>query len=184
MFNYSNGGDCLATPLSTMNLLSWNCWRLRNLRTVNALTKVVNKEEPIIVFLMETKLKKDWLDLIKEKCKIKNCFVVPSIGNSGGLVLLWKEDLRVDVKNFSQNHIDAWVDGGEIGWWHFKGFYGHSDTAKRHESWAKLKQLKCMSSLPWLVIGDFNEIIGLSEKEGGSIRPKKQIDDFVSTIDY
>ena len=92
MFNYSNGGDCLATPLSTMSLLSQNCWGLRNLRTVNALTKVVNKEEPIIVFLMETKLKKDWLDLIKEKCKIKNCFVVPSIGNSGGLVLLWKED--------------------------------------------------------------------------------------------
>ena len=41
-----------------------------------------------------------------------------------------------------------------------------------------------MYVLPWLVIGDFNEIIGLSEKEGGSIHPKKQIDDFVSTIDY
>ena len=61
---------------------------------------MVNKEEPIIVFLMETRLKKDWLDLIKEKCKMKNCFVLPSIGNSGGLVLLWKEDLRVDIKTF------------------------------------------------------------------------------------
>ena len=83
-----------------MSLLSWNCRGLRNLRSVNALAKVVNKEEPIIVFLMETRLKKDWLDLIKEKCKMKNCFVVPSIGISGGLVLLWKEDLRVDIKTF------------------------------------------------------------------------------------
>ena len=44
--------------------------------------------------------------------------------------------------------------------------------------------MKCTSSLPWLVIGDFNEIIGLSEKEGGCILPKKQMEDFVSTIDY
>ena len=64
------------------------------------------------------------------------------------------------------------------------GFYGHPDTAKRHESWAKLRHLKRSSSLPWLVIGDFNEIVGLSEKEGGSIRPSKQMADFVSTIDH
>ena len=64
------------------------------------------------------------------------------------------------------------------------GFYGHPDTAKRHESWSKLKHLKCTSSLPWLVIGDFNEIIGLLEKEGGSIRLRKQMVDFVSTIDH
>ena len=99
-----------------MSLLSWNCRGLGNLRIVNALAKVVHKEEPIIVFLMETKLKKDWIDLIKEKCNMKNCFIVPSIGNSGGLMLLWKEELRVDVKTFSQSHIDAWVKGGEIGW--------------------------------------------------------------------
>ena len=87
MSYYSNGGGCSVTPLSTMSLLGWNCRRLGNLRTVNALAKVVNKEEPIIVFLMETKLKKEWLDLIKEKCKMKNCFVVPSIGSSGGLIM-------------------------------------------------------------------------------------------------
>ena len=56
-----------------------------------------------------------------------------------------------------------------IGWWHLTGFFSHSDTAKRHESLAKLKHLKCTSSLPWLFIGDFNEIIGLSEKEGGCV---------------
>ncbi|XP_075654781.1 uncharacterized protein LOC142624945 [Castanea sativa] len=167
-----------------MSLLSWNCRGLRNLRIVNALAKVVHKEESIIVFLMETKLKKDWIDLIKEKCNMKNCFVVPSIGNSGGLILLWKEELKVDVKTFSQNHINAWVNGGKLGWWHLTGFYGHSDAAKRHKSWVKLKHLKCSSSLPWLVIGDFNEIIGLSEKEGGSIRPIKQMAGFVSTIDH
>ena len=33
-------------------------------------------------------------------------------------------------------------------------------------------------------MGDLNEIIGLSEKEGGCIRPRKQMVAFVSTIDH
>ena len=41
-----------------MNIISWNYWELGNLRTVHALEKVVNKEEPHIVFLIETKVDK------------------------------------------------------------------------------------------------------------------------------
>ena len=41
-----------------------------------------------------------------------------------------------------------------------------------------------MSSLPWLVIGDFNDLTGMSEKEGGSFRPRQQMMNFVETIDY
>ena len=62
------------------------------------------KKSPLLSFLWR-QLKKDWIDLIKEKCKLKNCFVVPTIGCSGGLILLWKEELKVDIKTFSQNHM-------------------------------------------------------------------------------
>lgn len=75
------------------------------------------------------------------------------------------------------------MDGGDrVGWWHLTGFYGNPETTKRLESWAKLKHLKNTSSLPWLVIGDFNEITGLSEKEGGSMRPRRQMEIFVEAI--
>jgi len=66
------------------------------------------------------------------------------------------------------------VDGGpNVGWWHFTGFYGNPNTAKRLESWAKLKYLKGVSALPWLTIRDFNEITSSLEKEGGSDRPRQ-----------
>jgi len=35
-----------------------------------------------------------------------------------------------------------------------------------------------------LVIGDFNEIMGMSEKEGGSTRPRQQMESFVDTINW
>ena len=51
-----------------MSIISWNCRGLGNLRIVHALEKVVNKEEPDIVFLMETKVdKKEWIDKVKER---------------------------------------------------------------------------------------------------------------------
>ena len=44
-----------------MNLLSWNCRGLGNPRSVNALKEVIRIEKPKIVFLMETKLDRDWM---------------------------------------------------------------------------------------------------------------------------
>lgn len=120
---------------------------------------------------------------VKEKCNMKYGLIIPSNGNSRGIALLWKEDVKVKIQTYLQDHIDAWVDrGANVGWWHLIGFYGNLETAKRPESWAKLKHLKGTSPLPWLVIGDFNEITSLSEKEGGSLRPRKQMELFVNTI--
>ena len=45
-----------------------------------------------------------------------------------------------------------------------------------------MKFLKNSSSLPRLVIGNFNKIIGLSEKDGGRIRPKRQMELFLEVI--
>nr|POF27332.1 hypothetical protein CFP56_14450 [Quercus suber] len=71
------------------------------------------------------------------------------------------------------NSVDRKANKG-IGWWHLRGFYGNSDTAKRPESWAKLRHLKGTLTLPWPTIGDFSEITGALEKEGGNDRPRQE----------
>lgn len=122
---------------------------------------------------METKSNKDWKEMVKDRCKMKNGLIVPSNRKSGGLAMLWMEGATVEIQTYSPSHIDALVNGGvELGWWHCIGFYGNLETAKRHESWAKLKHLKGTSILPWLAIGDFVEIVGLSKKEGGEYQTK------------
>lgn len=44
--------------------------------------------------------------------------------------------------------------------------------------------LRSTSALPWLVIGDFNELMRMSEKEGGSNRPRQQMLQYVEAIDF
>lgn len=105
--------------------------------------------------------------------KLKNLFdfvfVVPSEGSSGGLALLWNSSNKVEISSFSKGHIDAIIkDNSE--WWRFAGFYGNPVVEKRKDSWTLLKRLfdNDPTHLPWLIGGDFNEILYSHEKEGGS----------------
>ena len=158
-----------------MSAIAWNCRGLRNSRTVGALQKTVMEEDPSLVFLMETKFNVEEMVEIKHKLERDQGMIVSSVRRSGGLALLWKELQTVDVQTFSPRHIDAIVseDGGNRKW-RFIGFYGNPETNKREESWALIVNLSTRSALPWVCMGDFNEICHRGEKAGGGERPEWQ----------
>jgi hypothetical protein len=59
-------------------------------------------------------------------------FVVDCIGRSGGLALLWGDETKLTIQNFSQCHINGLVENlGVDGSWRFTGIYGHLDIPKR-----------------------------------------------------
>lgn len=157
-------------PSPLMSTLAWNCRGLGNRRTVHALKKVVSSEDPIFIFLMETKLVILEMISIKESLKRTQGLVVPRKGRSGGLALLWKKELKVDVQSYSDSHIDAIIDNGEVGQqWHITGFYGNPETSKREESRLLLKRLSTLNSLQWVCLRDFNELMNGGEKKGGAM---------------
>ncbi|VVA39579.1 PREDICTED: reverse mRNAase [Prunus dulcis] len=101
---------------------------------------------------------------------------VDSIGKSGGLCLLWKEEFSLHIRSSSLNHIDAFIGGiGDKEHWRFTGFYGFPAPEDKFRSWQLLHLLAAESTLPWLVVGDFNEIMSSHEKEGGAVRPVRQM---------
>jgi hypothetical protein len=70
---------------------------------------MVREKKPVIIFLMETKLRKSKMELVRCKLSFSNMIVVDSVGKSGGLALLWNETAGVEVRNFSYRHINAIV---------------------------------------------------------------------------
>ena len=57
--------------------------------------------------------------------------------------------------------------------WRATGFYGHPSASKRHTSWKLLETLKEQCDMPWVVLGDFNEITQSDEKLGWLDRDAK-----------
>ena len=63
-------GGCSATPPGPMSIMSWNCRVLSNPWSVQTLKKVIRKEYPNLVFLMETKLEKKDMKKVQEEIGI------------------------------------------------------------------------------------------------------------------
>ena len=79
--------------------------------------------------------------------------------SSGGLALVWKRDVNLDVINFTENHILAKVVEGDGVVWYLTCFYGWLDSNQKWKSWALLNHLSSLVQGTWLCIGDFNAIL-------------------------
>ena len=86
--------------------------------------------------------------------------------------------MEINIESLFVNHIDVTVNKNSGEPWRFTRFYGKLETHKRQESWDLLQSLHGQSLLPWLCVGDFNEIIKQSEKLGGRLRPYSQMQIF------
>nr|POE88663.1 hypothetical protein CFP56_47861 [Quercus suber] len=85
--------------------------------------------------------------------------------------MLWRQGVDVRFKSCLHSHIDVVVHGkGNGGPWRTMGFYGHPDTSKWLSSWQLIEALYGQCKMPWLVCGDFNEIMHPDEKIGGKER--------------
>ena len=97
--------------------------------------------------------------------------------------MLWSRDIKVEVKGYSGNYIDAVVTELESGFkWRITGFYGNPETHRRKESWDLLRSLGQKYQLPWLCFGDFNEIVLVEEKLCVVKRSQRQMDEFREAI--
>ena len=167
-----------------MNCVSWNCRGLGNRRLVRELSDILKDKGPNLVFLMETRAKASYLEKLRCRLKFDNVFVVSRKNRGGGLALLWMNNLNLHIRTFSPRHIDAVINPGIDDAWRFTGFYGAPEMANREDSWLVLRHLASQFNLPWVCIGNFNEIAKIEEKSRGAIQPDKQMQDFRDCQDF
>ncbi|KAF5480159.1 hypothetical protein F2P56_000925 [Juglans regia] len=121
------------------------------------------------------------MELCRVKLKFANCLTVDASGHSGGLALLWKKDVKLEVISYSSSHIDAWVEEDSKQWF-LTRIYGQPKASRRIETWNLIRGLPKGHSDPWLVFGDFNEIPTQREKWGGRNRLVQQMLDFYQLL--
>lgn len=98
---------------------------LGNLRAIRALKRLVLFKDPAVIFLCETKSSREHMEKLKSQLQFQCVFTVPSSGRSGGLCVMWKEEVQISLRSYSSNHIDLEVGGvGDVLHWRLTFFYG------------------------------------------------------------
>lgn len=72
---------------------------------------------------------------------------------------------------------------GDTPQWRLTGFYGYPSRQDRQRSWNILRNLKHKYDLPWVVIGDFNDLMFQAEKRGPHKHPPSLLQGFVEALD-
>ena len=67
--------------------------------------------------------------------------------------------------------------------WRFTGFYGSPTVEGKSVAWNILRALRTHHALPWLCVGDFNELLSNGEKWGRRPRPESQMTHFRQVVD-
>ena len=107
------------------------------------------------------------VDKIVEKLKFKSQFRVEAQGISGGIWLLWNHSrININILDSSMHFIHGIVNEGSIDSWLFTVVYADPIACLKKQCFEEVAKLAKSVSLPWMVIGDFNEILMVAEKVG------------------
>jgi hypothetical protein len=123
---------------------------------------------------------------LRIKLGYDSVFAIDCKGLSGWLLLLWKSTLKVEIQKFSRRHINTTIHPDDVNGspWKFTRFYGHPDATKRSEGWSLLHHLSTLEPIPWLCVGDYNEILATSEMSGTHSRARSQMELFQKALEH
>lgn len=91
--------------------------------------------------------------------------------------------MHTEVISSSLNHIDSIVGHNPETQWRFISIYGFAEVARKLETWSLIRTLHRSTALPWLCVGDFNEILWSHEKLGLGPRQEGCMKAFCDVLD-
>ncbi|CAL8168851.1 unnamed protein product [Prunus armeniaca] len=152
-----------------MNIISWNargaaCTKFKT--TVMNLSRTHHMD---ILFICEPRISGGKAIDVVKSLGFSNYEIVDANGFSGGLWLLWNASkVTIDIVGTSAQSISACVCWPGQTPWMFTGVYAHPCIAKRQKLWDYLSFVGANHNMPWLIAGDFNEMLRFEDKLGGA----------------
>ncbi|KAL4323711.1 hypothetical protein GQ457_11G030340 [Hibiscus cannabinus] len=130
-----------------------------------------NSKGPDILALFEPRVRGRKADRFIARNGFDHSFRVEADGFSGGIWVLWKQSVRVDVLAVSNQFVHARCWDNRTSRSFFVTFvYASPNRQKRNGLWHSLDALRPINDMAWVLGGDFNAITSSSEHMGGSCR--------------
>ena len=153
-----------------MNILLWNCRGALNADFIRRIFEMAINHRPSIMVVTETRVGGDKARKIIEGLPFDGYITTDTVGYAGGLWMLWKTQ-EVEVSHLSSTeqeiHASTKVHSSNLTWL-ISAIYASPRLSKRRILWNNLKTVAQLHNLPWLMLGDFNEVLCGEDKFRGN----------------
>ncbi|XP_026383682.1 uncharacterized protein LOC113279193 [Papaver somniferum] len=153
-----------------MKILSWNCQGIGNPHTRDYLHFCLTNNDPDIFFLCETKAQSNNMRFYLSQTKYPHYWFHPSLGLSGGISLVWKNGIDIEIMHTTSKTIHAIVHTHDNNMDFLITFmYGAHDATENVNQWQYLINMHLFVDLPWVLLGDLNFTMHDSETHSSSV---------------
>ncbi|GMJ12449.1 hypothetical protein HRI_004914100 [Hibiscus trionum] len=149
-----------------MSMLFWNSQGAASAPFRRVFRMIVQEHRPLVVSLFEPRVSGIQVDKVVAAFGFNRSFRIEAHGFSGGLWLLWRELVRLDILTVSNQFLHGRYKLEAFDRWIFFTFvYASPEVAKRKCLWG---QLNPGMGHHWVLRGDFNVILSSNERRGCS----------------
>ncbi|XP_030930474.1 uncharacterized protein LOC115956154 [Quercus lobata] len=154
-----------------MNIVVWNCRGALKPNFQSHVQELVRCHDPTLLVVMETRVGGDRARDVTDRLPFNGVFHTETIGQKGGLWLLWYSDrVEVELLASSKQEIHATVKVRTSNYkWLFSAVYASLRSAERHILWNNLSNVAELHNMLWVIAGDFNEPLFGDDKFGGRV---------------
>lgn len=152
-----------------MNLVAWNCQGAQKPSFQNTVRDLAQAFSPTVMIISKTKVGGARAKSISDHLPFNGAIHANTIGLTSGLWVLW-DSTQVEISELASTeqeiHVLVKVLSSNISW-HFSAIYASPRYAERNLLWKNLSTVAASHSLPWILAGDFNEVLTREDKLGG-----------------
>ncbi|XP_023885541.1 uncharacterized protein LOC111997657 [Quercus suber] len=152
-----------------MNIIVWNCRGVLKPNFQSHVRELVRNHNPGIMVVMETRIGGGRAKEITDRLPFDSAIHMETIGFSGGIWLLWNSD-SVEVVQLTSTkqeiHVEVKVLPTNLSWI-FSAVYASSRCVERQILWENLSKVAELHNLPWVIAGEFSELLADEDKFGG-----------------
>lgn len=151
-----------------LSVLSWNCRGAHSARFHRHMRELTRLHKPSVLILLETKTQSS--QSISSICKYSNLLqftCAEAHGYAGGIWVLWDPHfVDLEVVSIDDQIITAIVRCHHTNAWVLSALYASPHVTIRNYLWDFIQTLGRIISLPWLLIGDWNQVVNAEDKQG------------------
>lgn len=148
--------------------MAWNCRGESFLTALRHLSLLIKTNQPDILILVETRCPINVIDKIMNTTQFNSFVATEVVGFYGCIWTLWNsDDLTLDCLSVDEQIINVVVRYHSQQPWLLSAIYASPNHIFRRDLWDYLSCMGQVVDIPWLLVGNFNQILWSDEKKGG-----------------